>query len=253
MSQPGVGWILKFLLSVFFVISFGALALCPARAEFRVWTDLKGNSLEAEYMRQSDGEVVIRDRNGKVYRFDPVGLSEEDQRYLQLLRPPEMKIEAHCYSEAVNGSDEGNELSANRAVRKKYSFKGTITLEEDRPYHNELKVEVYTVARNPRGRHYLKGYSSTLVQFADRESSSLSWAVDPVILESQLLTNYCHCGKCICQRGVWGGYRYSGYLAVVRDLRGEVLAVSSNHSIFENKWEKIASAKVGQYLKGVEK
>lgn len=63
-----------------------ALVTAPrADAEMRVWTDKKGNKIEAEFVGRFGGKVMLRDKKGRVRKIDPAGLSEADQL---ILNPP---------------------------------------------------------------------------------------------------------------------------------------------------------------------
>lgn len=69
------------------ILSVTVLVL-SATAEYRIWTDKKGNEIEAEFIREFGGKLTLRDRKGRVFKVDPKGLSEADHLYLNPPPPP---------------------------------------------------------------------------------------------------------------------------------------------------------------------
>ena len=72
-----------------------AVAQCLAvfvQAEYRPWSDIKGNTIEAEYIRTSDETVVLRKRDGTEIKVPLLSLSEQDRTYAMLQCPPEIEI-----------------------------------------------------------------------------------------------------------------------------------------------------------------
>jgi len=53
-------------------------------AEYRTWTDEKGNVVEAEYRGIKNGKVVLVVRDGKEAEVDPALLSDEDREYIYM-------------------------------------------------------------------------------------------------------------------------------------------------------------------------
>lgn len=51
-------------------------------AEFRIWTDQNGNQVEAEFIRVSGKNIVLKKKDGKQLTFSPTVLSVDDQEYL---------------------------------------------------------------------------------------------------------------------------------------------------------------------------
>ncbi|MBN2703478.1 MAG: hypothetical protein JXR23_04630 [Pontiellaceae bacterium] len=74
---------------------FGAALLLSTFAQaggFRTWTDKKGNTIKAEFVRWSGTKVMLKTEEGKELGVPADGLSLADQEYLAKIVPPEMEI-----------------------------------------------------------------------------------------------------------------------------------------------------------------
>ncbi|MDF7824967.1 SHD1 domain-containing protein [Pontiellaceae bacterium B12227] len=69
------------------------LCLCRVQAEMRIWSDKKGNTIEAEFMSMMGSKVVLKTPQGKTIKVPAAGLSDADKKYLSENIPPKIKIE----------------------------------------------------------------------------------------------------------------------------------------------------------------
>ena len=83
--------------SVLFIIMAG-LAISVS-AEFRIWTDKKGNTLEAELAGTEGKKIVLRKQDGKTVTLSPLSLSDDDKEYLH------GKVSADLFDPSVDGLD----------------------------------------------------------------------------------------------------------------------------------------------------
>ncbi len=74
-------------------ILFSAFLFVSAFSEMRVWTSIKGDTLEAEYMRDASGKVWLKPIAGKTKIIPIAALSDEDQLYILKRKPPKIEIE----------------------------------------------------------------------------------------------------------------------------------------------------------------
>ena len=74
---------------------FGAALLLCTFAQagaFRTWSDKKGNTIKAEFVRWSGTKVMLKTEEGRELAVPADGLSPADQEYLAKIVPPEMEI-----------------------------------------------------------------------------------------------------------------------------------------------------------------
>lgn len=184
-----------------------------AVAEFRIWRDQKGNSIEAELLTINATQVTIRDRNGKVLKFSTRKLCEEDQKYLKTAFPPKMEIE---FKKKQDRRQNG--------YRAHVSTTGeiTITKKEQRAYDKSLKVVFMIICESQRMNDYA---------ILDRVEATFDFKNSR---EFTLQGNRFSMYEDKYDNSV--GFKYEGYLAVLMDDQGKVLQVKSSRKDFEEKY-----------------
>lgn len=75
-----------------------------ALAEFRVWTDVKGKTIEAELVDILNNQVVLRLTNHREIQVSLDTLSAEDRSLAMLSRPPVLEIDVSAETERSNAS-----------------------------------------------------------------------------------------------------------------------------------------------------
>ena len=61
---------------------FSLVAIC--NAELRTWTAVNGKKVEAEFVSNSDGQVALKMKTGKIFKVPLNNLSKGDQEFLNL-------------------------------------------------------------------------------------------------------------------------------------------------------------------------
>ena len=94
-------------------------------AEYRTWTDVQGNTIEAEYKGISNGKVVLVGQDGKEVEVDPAILSDEDREYIYLQeQADDSSTESERVSDAKGSTDNtrvsglNTRAEANTAAKK---------------------------------------------------------------------------------------------------------------------------------------
>jgi len=180
-------------------------------AEFRIWTDKTGYALEAEFVTETGGQMVFRDREGRKYKINPEQLSEEDQRYLQTLLPPVLDINV---SKKTSSSTRGS--SKQGFIQCVVRIKKTNT----RPYTGRLKAYLLVIGRQHKSDRYIvlnrakKEFTLTRENKGQCEFKS-----------GRIRINFDAYGKVLTE--------YSGYVVVVKDSHDNVIALKSSRPSFE--------------------
>lgn len=203
------------------------------QAEFRPWTDSKGNSVEAEYVRMTDDTVVLRKRDGSELKVPLDSLSEEDCQYAMLRNPPkiEIKVDDDMDSETVgylggprsDSSVRIASVSADVTLRKKSTGR----------YDAELTVEVLLIGKTAQlDRYTVLERSDSAFCFTEQNKGLYTFACGPADI-----------------RNVRGnrntGVEYEGFLVVVRDSLDAVVAVKGSRIEFEKNVEALLKAGKG--------
>lgn len=112
------------------------IAIGLSQADARVWTDVKGRKIEAEYVSQADGAVVLRLKNDKEVKVPFKNLSREDLAYLIEMETKEAKERKGMKEEPKKTpAGEGDAPAApdpkwDRPIPKKVTLEAPIQVEE---------------------------------------------------------------------------------------------------------------------------
>ncbi len=115
-----------------------------ASAEMRVWTSVKGDTIEAEYMRDTSGKVWLKPAKGKTKAVPISALCEEDRIYILKQKPPKIKIEV---DDDVDRGTVGSDIDN---VRENIRITVEIEKTSKAPYPTEYEVLFFVVAENIR-------------------------------------------------------------------------------------------------------
>ena len=204
------------------------LAMCLyASAEYRIWSDKTGYAVEAEFVCESGGQMVFRDREGKEYKIDPESLSEEDQHYLQSLMPPTLDINVNKLQETRQRGERREGIVQCIARIKKTST---------RPYTGRLTAHMLVIGRDRRTDAYM------ILSKAKGEFELSRANKEQYVFKS----NRVHIGFSMHTKS---SREYAGYLVVVKDSRGEVVAVKTNRKSFEKIAKKLLAQSPNYYFK----
>lgn len=200
-----------------------------ARAEMRTWTSIKGDAIEAEYVKVHGSNVILKTSEGRVLRVPVDGLCVGDKKYLARIIPPEINIEVNV------DVDNNAEYSGSNYARKTESIKCSIELTKTNkePSDCELTVRIYVFAKKER---------ADLRWLISHEEHSINFMAGKVVQfrTSPASVQHIKSGYSNDQ-----GFRYEGYLVLIEDDKGRVLAMESNKEKYEKNRNKLKSAKKG--------
>ena len=193
------------------------LVMCLyAQAEYRIWTDKTGYAVEAEFVTETGGQMVFRDRAGQEYKIDPEQLSEEDQHYLQMLLPPTLDINVNKQTDSFS-----------RGTVKQGSVQCVVRIKKTstRPYTGKLSAHLLVIGRHHRSDHYV------ILNRASKEFTLTRENKEQVEFKSgRIRIGFDLYGKALTE--------YSGYVVVVKDSRGEIV----NKKLSRKSFEKMAKS-----------
>jgi hypothetical protein len=90
------------------IIMFGWVSMAVLQstfAEYRIWKDKKGHSIEAEFVCERSGLVMIKKRDGKILKLPKGKLSDADQKYLASEISPKVELVFSKKQDRRNRSD----------------------------------------------------------------------------------------------------------------------------------------------------
>jgi hypothetical protein len=191
----------------------------------RKWTFTNGEVMEAEFRQVLFDKVVLRHVNGQELSIMPEQLVEQDRGYIRFRNPPELDIEFSRKSRqrsfspelfANNIPPEGSVYQFTAKIRQKSSTKS--------PYGFPLTVEFFAIGdqimADKRVLLDRKVETFTLSEENDFNFNCMGSEVKVLDFTMNRLRR---------------GTRYGGYLVVVRDTNGTIIAhKASSKNLYEN-------------------
>lgn len=206
------------------------LVVQSAAAEFRIWTDQDGKSIEAEYVQLMGSRVVLRNRNGVEIRVPLEKLSSKDQRYVLLQAPPTIDIKVSDKVDRENIGYVGNRLYGSQIRNEMVKVSVGLRKTSASPYSLKLKLKVVLIGRLEQLDRYvvLSNIDSTF-QFTDKNKGLFSFDCPPFDLRQQKGSRL-------------SGREYSGYLIAICDENDKVIAIKGSRSEFEKNSKILLAA-----------
>lgn len=194
-------------------------------SEFRIWRDLKGNSIEAEFVCENSGKIVIRDRKGKSFKFEAEKLSIADQKYLKTAIPPDVEITFKKNQDRRN-HDWG--YSAQVHMNGFIEIKKTSRM----PYDSELKAILMMIGEDQGSKELV---------MLDKAESTFYYKNNKKIFELEGQQFQMYDSKYNANYGV----EYTGFLALVLDKNDNLVGIKSSRKEFEAEYRKLLKFNTG--------
>jgi hypothetical protein len=203
----------------------------------RPWRLADGRTLTAKFGQMLFGKVLLEDESGNEIKLSLDQFSEEDQAFVRLQVPPKLNIEFSPLSEQRTfPATYGGGAPVGAVI---YSFTTHIkqTSSKKDPYGYPLTVESFAIGQEIGGEKRILLDRRTS-EFVLSEENGFSFSFQGG--NAELLDYNTETGR--------RGARYDGYLVVVRDINGRIIAhKTSSKGLFTNI-ENLSRLKVGWYF-----
>lgn len=204
-----------------------------AWAESRIWTDVAGQSIEAEYVTLVGGRVVLRMHNGNDIRISVESLSEEDREYVELKNPPRIDINVASKTAVKSVNNSGSKNNKIQTRVDVVFVQVDLKKAGSEAYDQKLTVEIFLMGREiGSNQHILLDQKKSTFSFTGENQNQYTSIFDPIEL-----------------RTVSGsskkGFEYKGYLVVVSNKQKEVIAIKASRLEYEKNMDVISKAPKG--------
>jgi len=209
------------------LLSWVALFTVSGWAEYRIWTGVNGSSVEAEFVKQIPDSVYLKTRNGKTKKIPIKKLSETDQKYIEQHQLPKLKLAVHP------NLDRTNKAKRRRRQIKKESFSFEIRIEKTSsiPYTLPLTGELFVIGQIDNSDSFVILQNQSIsFSFKGKEREKKFEA-------ARVKLNHTKKGR---------KPEYYGYIVVIRDELGNLVAVKTNRAIFEKNIAFFKGIKTGR-------
>ena len=226
------------IIGILIVLAIGEVA---ARAEMRMWTDKKGNSIEADFVNIVAGKVILKTPAGKQLKVPQSGLSNADQIYLANAIPPKIDID-------VNIDNDRKKLSESLGytrTREKITGHVTLTKKNRDPCNRRFSAYLYIFEKDLR-EDEIRVLDKAKHEFSFEHQKKVSFDGNQSNVEyTKYDSDYYYSTNL--------GKKYEGYLVVVEDDKGKIICVKGSRRLYENKANQIRKAKKGSLLDNLDR
>lgn len=200
-----------------------------AGAEYRLWTDKKGNSVEAEYVRMSGSKVVLKTTAGKDLYVPASGLCDDDQEYLSHVAavPPKIVVKV---SEDME-SDKNSSGYPEKLVEM-LTLEINVRKRNPEPCMERFNGELYILGREKK--------NNRLYSIVDIVKREVTFVQGDLVTFREKFTIRSESGYSYSD-----GFPYEGYLYCVKNSEGKVVAMDSNQNILERHLSQVLKSKKG--------
>ena len=214
----------------------------PDDLGMRAWTLADGRSFEAEFVNIIGDKAVFKLSNRKTSRLPLEDLSAEARLFIELSRPPKLDMDFTRNGQQVTFT-ERNPYAVDwweRPAEQHVYFGLRVKQTSSGSYDHELHAEMFAVGiqrTNPDKQYLLLDRQSTSFILTKENGRSFEFKSD----HKAVLTNFIILNET-------RGEKYFGYLIVIRDERGEIIATSASNDWLLEGRENLEKLKVGNYF-----
>ncbi len=208
------------LITIFSLISISI-------AETRMWTSIKGDTIEAELVNIISKNVVLKKMNGKQIQVPVSQLCAADQKYLATMKPPKIEIEVDDdVDDKTIGSVSGYDYDHSS---KRERLKCAVHVKKKSREDNSMPLiaHLFVFSKDLRREEYIiEGCEEW--EFSFENQDSFSFSSDTISLEHSKNSYYGNSGRA-----------YAGYVFWVESKDGKLVGINGSKGMFETNFVRI--------------
>jgi hypothetical protein len=207
-------------LKTIFLLGLTLALPCFISAESQTWTLADGTTFEAEFLIMFSTKATFKNAQGEVQHVSLDRFSEESRIRIELAKPPELDLD--IIKDRENKIfPVGMNRNTQRPAEERCHYGIRIKRTSGGAYNHELHLELFVIGTElKQGRNFILLYQKTTSFFMTKENDR--------VLELR------GDREVVIQKNHKFGERYYGYIAIVKDTRGEIIAMRTTHDwLFE--------------------
>lgn len=192
--------------------------------EMRAWNFKNGRTLEAEFMAVTGDQVSLKSLRGKIKKIPQGEFGAEDLLYIELQEPPKLDLDLgkSAKQQTYLGSYNGGGDIPSKDI---YTFTAKVKQVSGKAYSHPLTLEFFTIGEENNGdKNILYSYQKESFTLAEGSGSTFTISTDEIGVVAYI-SNGQRCGE-----------TYKGYMMIITDERGEIIASKSTR----DDWLRIA-------------
>lgn len=214
-----------------------AFTVLVVRAEPQVWTLVDGTDFEAELVSVYPTVAVFKTDRGKILKIPLERFSKEERTHIELEKPPKLSIDLikdrnsmTFVAGMASHTTRPPEVHCHYGIRIKQTSPGN--------YNHELQVEYFVIGVERLGDRFILLDRQKTPFFLTKTNKRKFESRSAHTVRLRNFTVF----KSV------RGERYYGFLAIVKDVRGEIIAVRSSHDWILENLENLTERYVNNYM-----
>jgi hypothetical protein len=225
---------MKIIMKNSFITLILICAVSSSFSEFRVWNFNNGKSIEAEFVTLLGGQVSLKTVKGKRIKIPENQFSDEDRVFLELINPPKLDLSLSKSSKVRVFPESLSDLPS----AQYYNFAAVIAQKSPKNYQHELTAELFVIGEEKSGDNkILLDYKKSSFKLMEGSKSVFKLPSKTVELTQFASSN-----------GQMRGEEYDGYMIIVMDSRGEILASKSTRDDWLLIADNLRKLPIGKYF-----
>jgi hypothetical protein len=216
-----------------FILTLVFSILCSiANAKMRTWVLEKGDSFSAEYIAVFGGKAVLKLKSGKKVRIPMDELSQQDRSFIELKNPPKLKINFTKTTKQRKTPVQAESAEKHHPSPKIefMTFFVSVKKTSSNPYPHKMTVEYFAFGNEINGnKKILLATEEQIFSFKNKEKEFVFQGKTVELMRYHIVIGSWEKGIHLPARGE----KYGGFIVVVKDELGKVIAYkSSNKNLY---------------------
>ena len=214
--------------------------LDPKANQMRVWTTVDGKEFEAEYVMRAGDQLWMKSSDGRKKKVPLNIISSEDLKHIDLMNPPDFKIEFSKRSWQRQEMPNQTEVAQDRPIRRfDFIFGAKVKQKTMQPYNYPLTIEYFAVGEEVDGDNYIlfdRGKSTFTPGPENNLSHELYGDKVDVMTWAMAADRPMH------------GTKYGGFLITITNERGEIIQYKSTHDFLIDNLKNLRKIPTGRHF-----
>ena len=221
------------------VLVAAILAGLSVLAEIEEWTLSNGTAFQAEFIMDMTGYAIFRNAEGNEVKIELDQLSPEARMQIDLKDPPKLEFDLVKDQNKVSFSGGvGGRGSGARPAEDRVHYGARVFTRSNGIYDYPLDLEVIVIGQERLGPKYIV-LDKFSVKFRLNEENNKKFEYKNN--RTVVLRNY-------VSRDEPRGEDYRGFVAIVKDMRGEVIATFSSPKFLLVHIDNLRQRDIGNYI-----
>jgi hypothetical protein len=221
------------------VLVAAMLAGLTVLADIEEWKLSDGTTFEAEYVMEMTGYATFRNAKGKEIKVELDKLSPEARTRIDLKNPPKLEFDLVKDQNKVSFSGGvGGRGAGSRPAEDRVYYGARVFTRSNGTYDYPMDMEVIVIGKERLGPKYIVLDKFEVTFRLNQENNrKFEYKNNRMVV----LRNY-------TSRDEPRGEDYRGFVAIIKDVRGEVIATFSSPKFLLDHLDTLRQRRIGNYI-----